>query len=284
MPEVSRRFAGLPAYPFAGMAERRRALELSGVDVIDLGAGDADLDPPEVAVEALRAAAGDRSLDRYAFQMGLPRLREAIAAFMEHRFGLSVDPFANLLPLIGSKEGIAHLPQVFIDAGDTAVIPDPGYQAYRGGVLLAGGEPHAVPLRPENDFLIPLAEIPAQVVDRLKLLYLNYPNNPTAATAPDAYYEEAISFCRRADATLVHDNAYSEIAFEGYRPRSVFEFEGAWEQAIEFHSFSKTFNMTGWRLGWAVGNADLISALSKVKSFTDTGAYLGIQEACVAAL
>lgn len=284
MPEISKRFAGLPGYPFAGMAERRRALELRGVDVIDLGAGDADLDPPEVVVEALRRAAGDRSLDRYAFQLGLPRLREAIAEFMQSRFGKKVDPFANVLPLIGSKEGIAHLPQVFIDPGDTAVLPDPGYQAYRGGVLLAGGVPHAVPLRPENDFLIPLDEIPGDVLDRLKLLYLNYPNNPTAATAPDSYYDEAIAFCRRTDALLIHDNAYSEIAFGGYRPRSVFEFEGAWEHAIEFHSFSKTFNMTGWRLGWAVGNADLISALSKVKSFTDTGAYLGIQEAGVAAL
>lgn len=266
------------------MAARKKALEEQGVDVIDLGAGDADLDPPEAAVEALKAAASDRSLDRYPFQLGLPRLREAIAAFMERRFGRVVDPYTNVLPLIGSKEGIAHVPQAFVDEADTAVLPDPGYQAYRGGVLLAGGIPHAVPLRPENDFLIPLDEIPAHVMDRLKLLYLNYPNNPTAATAPDAYYEAAISFCRGAGALLVHDNAYSEIAFDGYRPRSVFEFDGAWEQAIEFHSFSKTFNMTGWRLGWAIGNADLISALSKVKSFNDTGVYLGIQSAGVAAL
>ncbi|RMH19402.1 MAG: aminotransferase class I/II-fold pyridoxal phosphate-dependent enzyme, partial [Gemmatimonadetes bacterium] len=282
--DFSRRFRSLPGYPLAGIPEARRALEARGVDVIDLGAGDADLDPPPAAVEALIRAAGDRRLDRYGFQLGLVALREAIAAFMRRRFGVEVDPMTEVLPLIGSKEGIAHLPLAVLERGGRALVPDPGYQAYRGGVLLAEGEPVLVPLRPEHEFLMPFDALPDDALEGLGLVYLNYPNNPTAATAPDAHYEAALALCRERGAVLVHDHAYSEIAFDGYRPRSVLEFEGARDVAVEFHSFSKTFNMTGWRLGWAVGNARLVGALSKVKSFTDTGSYLGIQAAGVAAL
>jgi LL-diaminopimelate aminotransferase len=284
MTATNARFNALPGYPLAGMKEARKRLEDAGVDVIDLGAGDADLDPPPAAIERLCELAGDNAHSRYPFQMGLPAFREAVAGWMHRRFGVEVDPWAEVLPLIGSKDGLAHMPLAYLNPGDVAVIPDPGYQAYIGGVTLAGGEPHRVPLRPEHDFLIPLDEIPQEIAERTRLLYLNYPNNPTCAVAPDAYYREAVAFCARHDAVLMQDHAYSEIAFDGYRPRSILEFEGAREVAVEFHSLSKTYNMTGWRLGWAVGNQDVISALSKVKSFMDTGQYLGVQAAGVAAL
>jgi LL-diaminopimelate aminotransferase len=283
-PPKSRTLEALPGYPLAGFKERRLELEASGVDVIDLGAGDADLAPPPAVVEALHAAARNPAMSRYPYQVGLPAFRRAVAAWMELRFGVGLDPASELLPLIGSKDGLAHLPFAYVNAGDVAVMPDPGYQAYRGGTILAGGEPWMVPLRPEHDFLVPLDSLPAEVVARTRILYLNYPNNPTAASAPDAYYEQAIAFCREHDIVLVHDHAYSEIAFDGYRPPSILQFPGARDVAIEFHSLSKTYNMTGWRLGWAAGNRELVGALSKVKTFVDTGVFLGVQAAGVAAL
>ena len=266
------------------MAERRRELAARGVDILDLGAGDADLDPPPQAVRALAAAAERTEMSRYPFQAGLPAFREAVAAWMARRFGVTLDPARELLPLLGSKEGIAHLPFALLDPGDAAVVPDPGYQAYRGGVLLAGGEPWLVPLRPENDFLIPLEDIPEDVARRTRILYLNYPNNPTAASAPRGYLESAVAWCRERDAVLVHDHAYSEIAFDGYRPPSILELPGAADVALEFHSFSKTYNMTGWRLGWACGGGELVGLLAKVKTFMDTGVFLAVQAAGVAAL
>jgi LL-diaminopimelate aminotransferase len=284
MRPTSERYRALPAYPLAGMKEVRRRIEAEGVDVIDLGTGDAELDPPPAAVERLREVAGDIAYSRYGFQAGLPEFRGAVAAWMRRRFGVEVDPATEVLPLIGSKEGIAHLPFAFVGPGDAAVIPDPGYQAYLGGVTLAGGEPHLVPLTAEHDFLIPLDEVPESVARRTRILYLNYPNNPTAAVAPDSYFEDAIDFCARRGAILANDHAYSEIAFDGYRPRSALELDGARDVTIEFHSFSKTYNMTGWRLGWAVGGREIVAALARVKTFIDTGQYLGIQAAGVAAL
>jgi len=284
VPEPAERYLALPSYPLADMKARRRELEHRGVDVIDVGAGDAALDPPPVVVVRLREAAGDKALSRYAFQVGYPAFREAVAAFMRLRFGVDVDPWTEVLPLIGSKDGLAHLPFAYVGPGDAAIIPDPGYQAYRGAVTLAGATPHLVPLRADADFLLLPAELPDAVVRRAKLLYLNYPNNPTTAVAPDGYFTDVVAFCARHDILLAHDNAYSEFGFDGYRPRSILEFEGARDVAIEFHSLSKTYNMTGWRIGWAVGNADAIAALSKVKTFMDTGQYQGIQAAAVAAL
>ncbi len=283
-PERSRGFQKLPRYPLADVPEARRRLEASGVDVIDLGNGDADLDPPPEAVRGLAEAASQRSMSRYAFQSGLPELREAIATWMSQRFGVSLDPYAEILPLMGSKEGIAKLPLAFLDPGDTAVIPDPGYQAYQGGVILAGGEPHLVPLRSENDYLMPLGEIGDDVRSRLRLMYLNYPNNPTTATAPLEYLWQVVNFCREHDAVLVYDHAYSEIAFNGYRPPSILEVEGADAVALEFHSFSKTYNMTGWRLGWVAGNTELIESLTKVKTVMDIGVFKAVQAAGAAAL
>jgi len=283
-PRRSSNFQALPGYPLAEIPALRRTLEADGVDVIDLGAGDADLMPPPAVIERLQRAVEDPSMSRYPFQIGLPEFREAIAGWMKTRFGVEVDAYTEVLPLIGSKDGIANLPFAFIEPGDAAVIPDPGYQAYRGPVILAGGEAHLVPLRPANDFLIPLDAIPADVLKRTRILYLNYPNNPTAAVAPDDYFRDVIEFCRTHDILLVHDHAYSEIAFNGYRPRSILEFDGAGEVAIEFHSLSKTYNMTGWRLGWVAGNAELIASLSRVKTFMDTGVFKAVQAAGVAAL
>jgi len=274
----------LPGYPLAGFKERRLALEAAGIDVIDLGAGDADLSPPPQVIAALQGAAEDPAMSRYPFQVGLPAFREVIATWMRTRFGVRVDPGSEVLPLIGSKEGIANLPHAVLDPGDVAIVPDPGYQAYLGGTILAAGEPWPVPLRPENDFLIPLEGIPPEVVARARLLFLNYPNNPTAASAPDSYLRSTVDFCHENGLLLAYDNAYSEIAFDGYRPRSILELEGARDVAVEFHSLSKTYNMTGWRLGWAVGGAEAIAALSRVKTFVDTGAFLAVQAAGVAAL
>ena len=284
MPKSSSRFGALPPFPLAEMKMMRSRIEARGVDVIDLGAGDAPLDPPLAVVNKVHEVIGDKSYSRYAFQSGSKAFREAISSFMKRRFSVDVDPVTEVLPLIGSKDGLAHLPFAYIGPGDAAVIPDPGYQAYLGSVTLAGGEPWLVPLSPENDFLIPLGDLPPEVVKRTRVLYLNYPNNPTTAVAPDEYFEEAIEFCSRNDVVLAHDNAYSEFGFDGYRPPSVLEFQGAREIAIEFHSLSKTFNMTGWRLGWAVGNTEIIAALSKVKSFMDTGQFLALQTAGAAAL
>ena len=284
MPITSERFGALPPFPLAEMKVMRRRVESQGVDVIDLGAGDAPLDPPRVVIDKVHEVIADKSLSRYAFQSGCRSFRDAIANFMKRRFGVTVDPVTEVLPLIGSKDGLAHLPFAYIGPGDAAVIPDPGYQAYLGSVTLAGGEPWLVPLSPMNDFLIPLGDLPRDVVERTRILYLNYPNNPTTAVAPDEYFEGAIRFCAGHDIVLANDNAYSEFGFDGYRPRSVLEFEGAREVALEFHSLSKTFNMTGWRLGWAVGNADMIAALSKVKTFMDTGQFMALQAAGAAAL
>ena len=284
MPKVHARFEDFPAYPLAEVPRIRRELRAKGVDVIDLGAGDADLSPPPAAVAALKAAADDVGMSRYGFQLGLVELRESIARWMQARFGVALDPMREILPLLGSKEGIAHLAFCYVGAGDATVIPDPGYQPYRGGTLLAGGTPHLVPLRPENEFLVPFEEIPGDIAGRTRIVYLNYPNNPTAAAAPRGYLEEAVAWCREHGAVLCYDNAYSEIAFDGYRPPSILEIDGAGEVAIEFHSFSKTYNMTGWRVGWAAGNPEIIAALQRVKTFTDTGQFMAVQAGARAAL
>ena len=278
------RLTGFPPYPLGDVPQIRRELRAKGVDVIDMGAGDADLAAPPAAVAALEAASKDPAMSRYPFQLGLPAFREAVAAWMEKRFGVRLDAYREILPLIGSKEGIAHLAFCYVDPGDVTIIPDPGYQPYVGGTLLSGGEPFTVPLRQENGFLVDIEALPADVVRRARILYVNYPNNPTSAVAPRDYLEQAVTFCRESRILLAFDNAYSEIAFDGYRPPCIFEIDGAKDVAIEFHSFSKTYNMTGWRIAWAAGNAETIAALSRVKSFTDTGPFLCVQEAARAAL
>ena len=284
MPPFTERYRSLPVYMLASIPSKKRDLLARGMDVIDLGAGDADLAPPDAAVERLQRAATESRLWRYGFTMGLPEFREAAAAFMQRRFGLAFDPMAELHPLIGSKEGIGHLALAYAQQGDVTVIPEPGYLSYLGGTLLSDAFPYYFPLRPRTRFLVEPDEIAEDVLRRVRILYLNYPNNPTAAVAPREYLERMVSFCRRRDILLVYDNAYSELAFDGYVPPSIFEIDGARECAIEFHSVSKTFNMTGARLGWAVGPRETIGALAKVKSFLDTGPFLAVQAAGAAAL
>ena len=284
MPQLAGRFQTLPEYPLATIPQRKRALLERGVDVIDLGAGDADLAPPPRAIAALSAAASTPSMSRYGFGLGLVAFRQAIATWMTKRFGFGVDPFSEIVPLIGSKEGISHLALAYLEPGRVGIIPEPGYNAYQGGTMLASGEPYRYALRPRTKFLVDLDEIPREVLRRTRVLYLNYPNNPTAAVAPREYLEEIVARCRELDILLVYDNAYSELAFDGYVPPSIFEIDGARDVAIEFHSLSKTYNMTGWRCGWAVAKPEICSVLTKVKSFTDTGQFMAVQAAGVAAL
>jgi len=275
----SKRIAQLPGYPMAELPAIKRRLIEQGVDVIDVGAGDADFAPPDIAVKALTRALQDPAMSRYAFQLGLPAFREAAAAYMQRRFGVAVDPFKELHPLLGSKEGIAHLAAAVLDPGDVAIVPVPGYAVYHGGTILADGEPYLVNLTPRSDFLLELDEIPRDVLKRAKLVYLNYPNNPTAATAPRDYLERTIAACRQHDILLVYDNPYCEITFDGYVAPSIFEVPGAMDVAVEFHSLSKSFSMTGWRLAFAVGRPDRITALARVKNYIDTGAFLAVQAA-----
>ncbi len=280
----SKRLAALPTYPMAEIPAVKRRLLAQGVDVIDLGAGDADFAPPELAVETLARAARDPAMSRYPFQLGLPTFREAAAAYLARRFDVRVDPFTELHPLIGSKEGIAHLAMAVLDPGDVALVPEPGYAVYEGATVLAGAEPYRRALTPRTNFLLELADVPADALRRTKLVYLNYPNNPTAAIAPRDYLERTVEFCRRHRIVIAYDNPYCEITFDGYVAPSIFEIPGAREIAVEFHSLSKTFCMTGWRLGWAVGRPELIAALARVKNYVDTGAFLAVQAAGAAVL
>lgn len=289
MPSPERRVAStrlslLPGYPLADLPARKRQLIESGVDVIDLGAGDADFPPPAEVIEAMQRAVAETRLGKYGFQQGNPNFRRAAADWVARRFGARFDPTTELLPLIGSKEGLSHLALAVLDPGDVAVVPEPGYQAYLGGTVLAGGEPYVAPLRRENDFLVELAEIPEPVLRRVKLVYLNYPNNPTAAVAPRDYLERTVALCRERGITLAYDNPYCDLTYDGYRAPGIFEIPGARECAVEFHSLSKSHAMTGWRLGFAVGAAPFITALTRVKSYVDTGPWLAVQEAGAYAL
>lgn len=252
--------------------------------MIDLGAGDNDTPPPGPVVRALQEAVRDPALSKYGFQQGLFAFREAIVRYMDRRFGLRFDPVTEVLPLIGSKEGIAHLPLAVLNPGDLAIVPEPGYQAYLGGTVLAGGEPYVASLRSERDFLLELDDLPADALAWACIVFLNYPNNPTAAVASRDYLDRTVAACRRHGIVLAYDNAYCDLTFDGYSAPSIFEISGARDVAVEFFSVSKTFSMTGWRLGWAIGRPELIAALSKVKSYVDTGPFLAVQRAAVEAL
>jgi LL-diaminopimelate aminotransferase len=284
VPKHAERFKTLPEYPLAKIPQRKRELIQRGLDVIDLGAGDADLAPPPAVFGALERAAKNPLLSRYGFGLGYVPFREAISVWMNSRFGFRPDPLTEIVPLIGSKEGISHLALAYGEPGTYTIIPEPGYNAYQGGTLFSDATPYRYALRPRTDFLIDLDEIPRDVLAKTRILYLNYPNNPTAAIAPMDYLERVVARCRELDILLVYDNAYSELAFDGYVPPSIFEVDGARDVAIEFHSLSKTYNMTGWRCGWAVGNPELCGTLAKVKSFVDTGQFMAVQAAGVAAI
>ena len=284
MIEFSQRLHELPGYPLAESPTIKRRLVEAGVDVIDLGAGDNDTPPPAIAVEAMTDALHDPAYSKYGFQQGLPAFRQAASRWLERRFGLHFDPVRELLPLIGSKEGLSHLPLAVVNPGDATIVPEPGYQAYLGGSILAGAEPYIAALRPENDFLVDLEQVPAAVLDRARLMFINYPNNPTAAIAPQEYLERTVALCRKHDILLAYDNAYCDLTFDGYRAPSIFEIPGARDVALEFFSLSKSFSMTGWRIGFAAGRQELITALTRVKSYTDTGPFLAVQKAGAAAL
>jgi LL-diaminopimelate aminotransferase len=284
MIEFSQRLHALPGYPLAEIPTIKRRLIEAGMDVIDLGAGDNDTPPPAVAVEAMTDALHDPAYSKYGFQQGLPAFRKASSRWVERRFGLRFDPATETLPLIGSKEGLSHLPFAVVNPGDATIVPEPGYQAYIGGSILAGAEPYIAPLRPENDFLLDLEQVPEAVLRRAKLVFVNYPNNPTAAVATPEYLERTVAICRRHGILLAYDNAYCDLTFDGYRAPSIFEIPGARDVALEFFSLSKSFSMTGWRIGFAVGRPELITALTRVKSYTDTGPFLAVQKAGAAAL
>jgi LL-diaminopimelate aminotransferase len=284
MIELSQRLRALPGYPLAEIPTLKRRLLEAGVDVIDLGAGDNDAPPPDIAVTAMTTALRDPACSKYGFQQGLPAFRQAASNWLERRFGLGFDPSTETLPLIGSKEGLSHLPFAVVNPGDATIVPEPGYQAYIGGSILAGAEPYIAPLRPEHDFLLDLERVPDAVLRRAKLVFVNYPNNPTAAVATLEYLERTVALCRRHDILLAYDNAYCDLTFDGYRAPSIFEIPGARDVALEFFSLSKSFSMTGWRLGFAVGRPELIGALTRVKSYVDTGPFLAVQKAGAAAL
>lgn len=273
------RTRALPGYPLAKIPAIKRRLIEAGVDVIDLSAGDSDGFPPEGTRTTLVSALADAAVHKYGFQQGRPEFRRAAADWMARRFGQRFDPMTEVLPLIGSKEGLAHLAFAVVDPGELVVLPEPGYQAYLGGAVLAGATPHVVALRAEQGFLLELDTLPAAVLERTALVYVNYPNNPTAAVAPRDYLERLVATCVRHQIVLAYDNAYADITFDGYVAPSIFEIDGAREVAVEFFSMSKSFKMTGWRLGFAVGNAELIAALSKVKSYVDTGSFPALQVA-----
>ncbi len=284
MIELSQRLRALPGYPLAEIPTIKRRLVQAGVDVIDLGAGDNDVPADASIVEAMREAVRVPALGRYGFQQGLLAYRQAASRWLERRFRLRFDPVTELLPLIGSKEGLSHLPHAVINPGDVAIVPEPGYQAYIGGSLLAGAEVHIAPLRAEDQFLVELDRLPESVLRRAKIVFLNYPNNPTAAVAPRDYLVRTVAACRRHGILLAYDNAYCDLTFDGYVAPSIFEIEGARDVAIEFFSLSKSFSMTGWRIGFAAGRPEVIGALTRVKSYVDTGPWLAVQQAAVTAL
>jgi LL-diaminopimelate aminotransferase len=282
--QLSKRIGKFPGYPLADIPRRKRELLSAGVDVIDLGAGDADVPPPAVAVSALVEALKDPAMSRYGFQLGLPAFRQAVVRYHQRRFGTAFDAMAEVLPLLGSKEGLAHLALATCEPGDICLVPEPGYQCYVGGAISSGADMRVAPLTAEQNFLVELGELPRDVLRKTRLVYLNYPNNPTAAVAPRDYLERTVAVCREYQIALAYDNPYVEVTFDGYRAPSIFEIEGAREIALEFHSCSKSFSMTGWRLGWVVGNRELLKALQTVKSYHDTGPFLAIQAAGAAVL
>ncbi|HLG51629.1 MAG TPA: LL-diaminopimelate aminotransferase [Chloroflexota bacterium] len=282
--EVARRLAALPPYLFVEIDRKRREAIARGIDVINLSIGDPDLPTPLPIVRALARAARDPANHRYPESEGLERFRQAVSDWYRRRFGVELSPQREVLTLIGAKEGIGHLPLAVVNPGDIVLIPDPAYPVYRAGTIFAGGIPYEMPLRRENGFLPDLSAIPRSVLERARLMFLNYPNNPTGAVAPVAFYEEVVAFAQRHNIIVAQDNTYSEICFDGYRPPSFLQVPGAKDIGIEFHSLSKTFNMTGWRIACAVGRAEVIEALRMVKSNLDSGAFQAVQEAGIVAL
>ena len=282
--KLAKRVEELPPYLFAQISKVIAAKKAQGIDVVTFGIGDPDLPTPPHILAALHRAADDPANHRYPESEGLPRLRQAIADWYERRFEVAFDAEREALALIGSKEGIAHMALTLIDPGDVALVTDPGYPVYEIGTMFAGGVAVKLPLTRENGWLPDLDAIPEDLAARARVLWLNYPNNPTAAVADLAFFEKAVAWAREYDVSICHDNPYCDVAYDGYRPLSIFQAPGAREVAIEFNSFSKIYNMTGWRIGMAVGNAELVDALMRVKSNIDSGIPQAIQEMAIEAV
>ena len=278
------RIKNLPPYLFAAIDKAKQEARARGVDVIDLSVGDPDLPTPAHIVEALRQAAEDTSNHQYPSYEGKLTFRTAVADWYKRTFNVDLDPRNEVLTLIGSKEGIAHAPLAFINPGDVALIPDPAYPVYRTATIFAGGEPVVMPLLKENKFLPDLEAIPSEVARRAKIMFLNYPNNPIGATSDRSFFQELVDFAREYNIIVMHDNPYSEIYYEGQRSLSLLEIDGAKDVAVEFHSLSKTYNMTGWRIGSVVGNSEVVAVIGKIKSNIDSGTFGAVQDAGIAAL
>jgi LL-diaminopimelate aminotransferase len=279
----SRRVEQLPPYLFAEIDRKKKAAQERGVNIISLGIGDPDLPTPEHIIKAGQAAMAKAANHQYPLGAGILPFREAIAGWMKKRFGVALDPAKDIYSVIGSKEGLGHLPLAYINPGDVSLVPDPAYPVYKNATVFAGGEAYALPLKEEKNFLPDLNAVPAAVLSRARLLFLNYPNNPISALAPRSFLEEAVAFAKKNKLVIAYDNAYSEMFYEE-APLSILEIPGAKEISIEFHSLSKTYNMTGWRIGWVCGNPEIIKGLSTIKDSMDSGQFQAIQEAGIAAL
>ncbi|MBE0523386.1 MAG: LL-diaminopimelate aminotransferase [Methanosarcinales archaeon] len=280
----SDRINNLPPYLFAAIDEAKAKVVERGVDVIDLGVGDPDMPTPDNIIQALCKSAKNPDRHKYPSYIGMFSFREAVAQWYDQHLGIELAPSSQVLTFIGSKEGIFHIPLAFLNPGDVALIPDPGYPVYKIGTLFAGGVPYIMPLLEMNGFLPDLEAIPSDVRKKAKLMFLNYPNNPTSAIASEAFFSEVVEFAKENDIVVIHDNAYSEMTYDGYKAPSFLNVEGAMDVGIEVHSLSKTYNMTGWRIGFAVGNAEIISGIGKVKTNVDSGAFEAVQEAGIEAM
>ena len=277
------RIETLPPYLFARLDKLRDQKVGEGVDIITLAKGDPDLPTAQAVIDQLQVSANDPATHQYC-EDGLPEFRQAISNWYKHRFGVKIDPSEQIVPLIGSKEGIAHLPIALVNPGDFVLVPDPGYPVYSIGTRLVGGEVHFMPLTAKSSWLPDLDAIPTNVLSKAKAIWLCYPNNPTSAVAELDFYRQVVQFGLRHGLAVCQDAAYSEVTFDGYRTHSILEVDGAEECAIEFHSLSKTYNMTGWRIGWAVGNPRIVEALERVKSNMDSGIFAALQNAAIEAL
>ncbi|OAT81430.1 LL-diaminopimelate aminotransferase [Desulfotomaculum copahuensis] len=282
--EQAQRIQNLPPYLFARIERLIEQKRAAGVDIISLGIGDPDQPTPEHIVQELIKEAKNPANHQYPSSAGLLDYRRAVAGWYSRRFGVELDAQSEVVTLIGSKEGIAHISWCYLNPGDTVLLPDPGYPVYAGGAVLAGAVPHYMPLQAENGFLPVLADIPSAVARKAKMMFINYPNNPTGAVAGEEFFREVVAFAREYNILVCHDAAYSEIAYDGYRPPSFLQVPGAKEIGLEFNSVSKPFNMTGWRIGWAAGCPEAVEALGRLKSNLDSGQFQAVQYAAMAGL
>lgn len=281
--QYAERIRTLPPYLFAAIDQMKREALSKGADVIDLSIGDPDIPTPAHIVDAMKKAIENPEHHRYPSYEGMFSYRKAVSDWYRQRFNVKLDPEKEVLSLIGSKEGIGHIPLAFIDPGDIVLVPSPGYPVYPVGTKFAGGVSYFMPLREDNNFLPDLDSIPEDVAKKAKLMFINYPNNPTAATADEKFFKKVIEFAKQYNIIVCHDAAYSEIFYEE-KPVSFMQIDGSKEVGVEFHSLSKTYNMTGWRIGFVVGNREVLAGLGKVKTNLDSGVFQAIQEASIVAL